>query len=265
MDKYDFQVYKKPNLKQKLFEKQKIDIFFHNDIVSKTDIYFINISSVLIVSSNATKELMTNNDKIKTSPQNIYVIYPSVDIPKIDKQQKKIFLEKRNLHRKTTILYFTANEFKKTGVEVFCKIINSIEASNFIAVISGKTSQLKPTVQLLNEMGLSKKIILTKETIFDISDIFILPTSNKLFAYNCLIAMANKNIVFAPQTNSASELLDSFLVMDSCYDETISYRINMLIENTDELKLYQKINSKIAKKWTIKKQFKQLKKIIKAL
>jgi hypothetical protein len=208
---------------------------------------------------------MLNHDKITTEPKNIFVIYPSVDIPKIDKKQKNLFLKSRNLPKNTTILYFTANNFKQTGVEMFCKIVKNITASNFTAVISGDVTQLKPLVQLLNETGQSKKILLTKESMFGISDIFILPTTNKLFAFNCLVAMAHQNTVFAPQTNSICELLDSFSIMDSSSDETISYRINMLIENTDELKMYQKINRKLAKKLTIKKQFKQLKKIVKQL
>ncbi len=264
MDKQDFHIYKKPNLKSKLLDKPKIDLFFHTGAVSSDDVKHINISSVLIVSTQTTKNIITNNDKIKINPQNIYIIYPSVDIPKLDKSSKKQFLKKRNLGKKTTVLYFTANNFQQTGVQIYLKIIKNITAGNFIAVISGNPTQLKPVVQLLAQMGLSKKVLLVAENMFDISDIFVLPTTNKLFAYNCLVAMAYKNVVFAPRTNTIAEHLDSFSVMDSSSDETIVHRINMLIENKEELKTYQKTNRNIAKRWTITNQYKQLKKIIKS-
>jgi len=264
MDIYDFHIYKIPNLKDKLFsKKQNIDIFFHTGAVNKQDIKLINITNILIVSSKKTKDIVSNNPKIKINDNQIFVIYPVVDIPKINKQDKKDFLKSRNLNKKTTILYFTAKEFKTTGVSSFLNIIKNLKNKNFVAIISGDKLQLKPTVSLLQEMGLSKKVILIQEDMYNISDIFILPTSNKLLSYSVLKAMSYKNVVFLPQTNSASELLDSFSIMNSSIDSSIGFRVDMLLESKGELKIYQKNNIKIAKQLTLNKQFKKLKKIIK--
>jgi glycosyltransferase involved in cell wall biosynthesis len=196
---------------------------------------------------------MITNDKI-------HVILPGHNVDKFKKKIfKKAFTDRYNIDKKTKLIYFTAKNYEKTGVVQFFKFLQELTAANFKGVVSGTPEQLKALVPILKDMNLSDKVILAQGDIFRAADIFVLPTTNKLFASSVLRAMACKCVVFAPSTNHAFEIMDNFSIMSNANDSSTVHKIDMLLGNTQELKKIQKENYQKAKEYTLKKQYNRLK------
>ncbi|MBT4178630.1 MAG: glycosyltransferase [Campylobacteraceae bacterium] len=262
-EEFEYELYSKPTLSQNWgFGKDIVypDIYFHSGIVKESDIQLLIKSKIIIVNSNTIKHDIVEKSNGSITNDKIHVIYPTHNIDKFKKKEyKKAFFNRYHVDKKTKLVYFTGKNYEKTGLVQFLKFIKELTAANFKAVISGTPEQLKIVVPLLKELELSDKVILAQGDIFRAADIFVLPTSNKLFASNILKAMASKSVVFAPSSNHAFEIMDNFSIMDSFDDMTTVHKINMLLENTEELKKIQKENCKKVKEYTQSKQFKKLK------
>ncbi len=112
--------------------------------------------------------------------------------------------------------------------------------------------------EILKHRKLSEYVIVVENEIFDVADIFVLPTTIENFAYSVLKAMANKCIVFTTTNNNAIEILDVFGIMDGPDDSNLSYKIDMLLRVEDEFKKIKKENYKIASKLTFEYQKEKL-------
>ena len=63
--------------------------------------------------------------------------------------------------------------------------------------------------------------------------------------------MYYRNAVFLMEANYASEIIDTFSLIQSAEDRSVSFKVDSLLINKDELKNIQKENQKIVKKLTL--------------
>lgn len=265
-EEFECSIYEEPSFAQKWgFGKdiQNPDIYFHSGNLKSSDLELMMKSKKIIVNSNTIKSQIVDRSNSTITNDRIVVIYPYTSVLKFKKKKfKKVFKDIHNIDKKTKLIYFTAKNFEKTGVIQFLKILQNLESTNFKGVISATPEQLKALVPVLKEMNLSDKVVLAQGDIFRASDIFVLPTSNKLFASNVLRAMACKCVVFVTDTNHSFEIIDNFSIMNSPDDPSIIHKIDMLLQNPDEIKKIQKQNFIKAKEFTLEEQYKSLKLLV---
>ena len=266
---YDIEYYKEQSFFEKLIlkDKKQIDIYFHQGVINDNAIKLIGNSSQIIVNSNNLKDTIIK--KIPYMRENkINIIYPLANISiKYNKQIKKDFRNKYNIHKDERIIYFTGKDLKISGLNKFLKIITGLDKNNFKILIDTDSSQIERLTGYVNKLNLIDKFILLenyldKDKLFIISDIFVLPTKQKLFAPNVLRAMYLRNAVFIMRSNSASELIDSFSLILSEDDPSTSFKIDALLSNKKELKSIQQQNYKIAKNHTLSNNIKRIEEIV---
>jgi hypothetical protein len=266
---YEIDYYKELSLFEKLIfkEKKAIDIYFHQGVINEKALKVIGNSSKIIVNSNSLK-----NDIIKKiAPMNeskIYIIYPPINTSMIyDKQIKKEFKIQYSIHKNERIIYFTGKNLKVSGISKFLAIIKNLDKNNFKIIIDTDSLQIKKLKSDIDKLNLIDKFILlenytNKEELFIASDIFILPTKQKLFSQNILKAMYYQNAVFVMKENASSELLDSFSLIYSEDDPSTSFKIDGLLNDKKELKNIKKQNYTIANKYNLKNSMEKIKQII---
>lgn len=100
------------------------------------------------------------------------------------------------------------------------------------------------------------------DELFLASDIFILPSYNQSFATNVLKAMFCKNAVFVSSINHANELVDVFSTMDEPDDRSMSFKVDALLSNLDDLKQIKKENRKKALQYSLENNLKRFNEIL---
>ena len=261
---------KKPSFFSKLFGKKEFaDIYFHSGNLDNEAIENIKHAKKVFVNSQTA-----HHELLKTFQENldkVEVLYPSVNIEyQKPKEFKEKFCQEQNIDPKKRVIFFTAKNFKTSGVKEFISIVLQLTSDNFIAVIEGDKKQITSLKFQLSKINIDDKIILlndyaNKDELFLASDIFILPTHSKNFASNVLKAMYCKCAVFVPATNPAKELLDVFAMMESPSDRSMQFKVDALLQNKDDLKLIKKQNRKIAKSYSLENGLSKVKQIILSL
>ena len=234
------------------------DIYFHSGSLNSYSKTLIENSKLIIVSSNISKEEIVKKCLIK--PFKIEVIHPAIETKKFKKKEIKIpFYEKHNISAEKKIVYFSARNMKQAGFEQFCKICQNFEMENQqIVVTTFEDKEEAYAKDVLKHYELDDAILLFEEEIYEVADIFILPTSFSNFSRAVMKAMAAKCAVFVNNENHCIDILDIFSMMDGKNDPNISYKTDMLLRVTDELKKIQKENYKIIKEFTFEKQQNEL-------
>jgi hypothetical protein len=267
---FDIQYYKKPSIFQKLIFKKpkKVDIYFHRGLFNSEAIFLINEAKVVILNSEGVKfELLKRLPGIDQSK--LHIVYPYILTKTLyDKNIKKEFKEKYNINKKNKILFFRAKDVNKGGVVFLLDMINQMYQENFTLVIESSAKQIAPLEFQINRTKLKYQIILLKDYenidhLFISSDIFILPTQQTYFATDVLKAMYFKNAIFLMQSNYAIKLLDTFSRIEANEDRSISFKVDSLLINKDELKSIQKTNHKRSLEFTFDNCFTKVSKIIK--
>jgi hypothetical protein len=268
---YDIEYYKEQTLFQKIiFQPKKYpDIYFLQASLNKDTLEMIENSKLTIVNSIGLKDAILA--KLKDINQDkINVVYPyTIAQTPYDKQIKNDFKEKYSIDKKTKIILFTASNLNLAGVQEFLNILSKLQDTNFKGVVvSDKQQILKLKIELKKVKRDFELILIddckNKDEVFIASDIFVLPTKQKLFAPNILKAMSYKNAVFTPSTNYASEVIDTFSVMQSLEDPSTPFRIDALLSNKKELKLIQKQNYERSQKFDFDSRLKLVEAIIKS-
>jgi len=267
--KYDVTYYKKHTFFSKLLlqEKRYPDIYFHKGFITSEAINFIENSKTTIVSSLNIKCEIIN--KIPTIDESkIHIQYPYV-IKKLkyEKSIKKEFKKKNNIDTNTKIIFFRGDDLSKAGIEVVLDVLDRMHAENFTLIIESNKKQIVPIELKLKRLKVNYSYILFEdyknmEELFIASDIFLLPTSQKYFSLDILKAMYYKNAVFLMQTNHASEIIDTFSLIQSSEDRSVSFKIDSLLINKDELKKIQEENVTISDAITLENNFLKTEKII---
>lgn len=247
-------------------KKEYADIYlFTGSLDNDTIANIKNAKKVICNSLSSEHKLII---ELKIPKEKIEVIYPFFEIDyNKPKEVKKEFCEKYKIDKDKKLVFFTANNFKSSGVLEFINIISSLNYRNMMAIIAGNKTQISNLRFKLSKYNLEDKILLLEnyenmDELFLASDIFILPTYNKSFAINVLKAMYCKCAVFTTVTNASKELIDIFSTMETPEDRSMQFKVVALLQNKSDLKLIKNQNRKIAKNYTLEKALEKITKII---
>jgi len=251
---FEITYYTEQTFFEKLFLKEKKypDIYFHQGSINTKSLDMIEHAKITIVNSNSLKEQICEK-RTYISANKIFVLYPYI-ATKIhyDKQIKKNFRNKYQIEKKQRVIFFTGKDLFLSGLEQFLTTINSLENKNYKIVINTDSQTIHKLKERLQHSKLDKEVLILEnypniDELFIVSDIFILPTKQKLFAPNVLKAMYFKNAVFASRENAASEIIDSFSLIVGKNDQNLSFKVDALLGDKSELKKTQKENSLVVK------------------
>ena len=256
----DIKILKKPSFITKLFSKKRYpDIYFHSGELDENSIEFIKNSKFVVTNSFSNLNLILAKTKI--SHEKIKVIYPSVDIKyQKPKELKEKYKDRFSLTENTKIIFFTAKNFKTSGVKEFLQIVSNLSFIDFKVIIAGTKQQLAALEFTLPKYSkLESKIILLDESkesldeLYLISDVFLLPSYNKNIASSVIKAMFCKCVVFSTMNNDAKEILDVYATMENPNDPSTAFKIDAILFDENELKKIKKQNREIALEMSLDK------------
>ena len=256
----DIKILKKPSFLTKLFSKKRYpDIYFHSGELDENSIEFIKNSKFVVTNSFSNLNLILAKTKI--SHEKIKVIYPSVDIKyQKPKELKEKYKDRFSLTENTKIIFFTAKNFKTSGVKEFLQIVSNLSFIDFKVIIAGTKQQLAALEFTLPKYSkLESKIILLDESkesldeLYLISDVFLLPSYNKNIASSVIKAMFCKCVVFSTMNNDAKEILDVYATMENPKDPSTAFKIDAILFDENELKKIKKQNRNIALEMSLDK------------
>lgn len=267
--KFDISYYTEQTLLEKLLFKEKKypDIYIHQGSMLTKALDMVEHSKITIVNSNALKEQICKK-RTYLHADKIFVIYPYINTQlQYDKQLKKEFRKKYEIEKEQRILFFTGKNLIASGLEKFLETVAHLERENYKIVIATNTQEKQKLQERLLHYELDNETIVLEnyhniDELFIISDIFILPTKQKLFAMNVLKAMYFKNAVFISSDNSASEIIDSFSLIIGQKDQNLKFKVDALLGNKQELKKIQKENYQVVKNIQFNSYIEELEDII---
>ena len=265
----DIKILKKPSFLTKLFSKKRYpDIYFHSGELDENSIEFIKNSKFVVTNSFSNLNLILAKTKI--SHEKIKVIYPSVDIKyQKPKELKEKYKDRFSLTENTKIIFFTAKNFKTSGVKEFLQIVSNLSFIDFKVIIAGTKQQLAALEFTLPKYSkLESKIILLDESkesldeLYLISDVFLLPSYNKNIASSVIKAMFCKCVVFSTMNNDAKEILDVYATMENPNDPSTAFKIDAILFDENELKKIKKQNRNIALEMSLDKNIEKFNDIL---
>ncbi|MCT7520081.1 glycosyltransferase [Aliarcobacter cryaerophilus] len=265
----DIKILKKPSFLTKLFSKKRYpDIYFHSGELDENSIEFIKNSKFVVTNSFSNLNLILAKTKI--SHEKIKVIYPSVDIKyQKPKELKEKYKDRFSLTENTKIIFFTAKNFKTSGVKEFLQIVSNLSFIDFKVIISGAKQQLAALEFTLPKYSkLEPKIILLDESkekldeLYLISDVFLLPSYNKNIASSVIKAMFCKCVVFSTMNNDAKEIIDVYATMENPNDSSTAFKIDAILFDENELKKIKKQNRNIALEMSLDKNIEKFNDIL---
>ena len=222
------------------------DLYIHSGALNEFSKRLIQNSKITIVNSSILKDAIIK--KLGVSKEKIEVILPIFEREPFDKKEtQRAYKELNNLPKKTKLIYFTAKDFQKNGFVKFCSILENLEMSDWKAIVSSTNEiDLSYAKEYAAHHKIDQNFLFEKEEIFEVADIFVLPTKLENFSLSVLKAMASKCVVFTTTNNNSIEILDVFAIMDGADDPNISYKIDMLLRVKEEMKKIKKENAAIA-------------------
>ncbi len=265
----DIKILKKPSFLTKLFSKKRYpDIYFHSGELDENSIEFIKNSKFVVTNSFSNLNLILAKTKI--SHEKIKVIYPSVDIKyQKPKELKEKYKDRFSLTENTKIIFFTAKNFKTSGVKEFLQIVSNLSFIDFKVIIAGAKQQLAALEFTLPKYSkLEPKIILLDESkekldeLYLISDVFLLPSYNKNISNSIIKAMFCKCVVFSTMNNDAKEIIDVYATMENPNDPSTAFKIDAILFDENELKKIKKQNRNIALEMSLDKNIEKFNDIL---
>lgn len=264
----NIEVLQQSNFLFSLFSKKKYaDVYFHWGVLDEKSIE--NITNAKMTITNCFASMNEIIAKTKISHEKVKVIYPSIDVEyKKPKEIKAKFCEEQNINVDTKLIFFTAKNFKTSGIKEFLDICSSISYQNLKIIIAGDDKQIYSLqFQLPKYQNLQDKIILLEnyknmDELFLVSDIFLLPTYNKHFSTNVIKAMFCKCVVFLTIENDAKEIVDVFASMDTPSDPSTAFKIDAVLLDKNEMKKIKKQNRKIALEFDLQANLNKINHII---
>jgi len=262
------EVFKKPTFIKKLFKKGSFaDIYFHSGSLDEKAIKnILNSKKVVVNSFSSLNQVL---EKTSISRDKIEVIYPSINLKDKEPGELKVdYIDRLGLKEGTKLIFFTAKNFKTGGIKEFLEICLSLNYSNFKIIIAGNKQQMDSLEFLLKKYKkIEDKIIKVVDSkkldeLFLISDIFLLPTTTKAFSVNILKAMFAKCAIFIPSTNDAKEVVDVFATMNTPNDATVTFKIDAILNDENELEKVKNDNKKVAYELTLESNLEKIYKIL---
>jgi glycosyltransferase involved in cell wall biosynthesis len=264
----NIKVLKEKSFLSKFFSKKEFpDVYFHTGILDDKSKQNIKNSKIIIVNSFSTKKDVL--DKVEILNEKIEVIYPSINLKNqnIEEIKTKIF-EELKIDLEDKVIFFTAKNFKTSGVKEFLDICIDLNYEKFKIIIVGTNQQINSLKFQLNKYNnLQEKLILLEDyknidEIFISSDVFVLPTYNKSFSSNILKAMFYENVVFVTSQNDAKEVVDVFATMNNPSDSTTAFKIDAILNSQNDLELIKKQNRDLAQEFTLESNLQKINSII---
>ena len=252
----------------KLFSKKECaDIYFHSGTLDDKSLQNIKNSKMTIVNSFSIKKDII--DEIENLNEKIEVIYPSINLKNQNIQEIKTKkFEELKIDLEYKVIFFTAKNFKTSGVKEFLDICSNLNYEKFKIIIAGTNQQINSLKFQLNKYNnLQEKLILLEDhknidEIFMISDIFVLPTYNKSFSSNILKAMFYENVVFVTTQNDAKEVVDVFATMSNPSDSSTAFKIDAILNSQNDLELIKKQNKDLAQEFRLESNLLKINSII---
>jgi hypothetical protein len=265
----DIKILKKPTGLFKLFSKKNYaDIYFHTGNLDEDSIEEIKNSKITIANSFSFMNLILKKTNI--DHKKVKVIYPSVNmVYKEPKLLKKDFLERFSLPINTKLIFFTANNFKNSGIKEFLDIVSNLSFMDFSVIIAGSKQQLAALDFILTKYHkLENKIIKIDvakhnvDELYLISDIFLLPTHNKNIASSVIKAMFCECVVFTTMNNDAKEIIDVYATMEQPSDPSTPFKIDAILFDEKEMNSIKKQNREIAIEMSLDKNIEKFNDIL---
>ncbi|MBD3842689.1 MAG: hypothetical protein IE909_12550 [Campylobacterales bacterium] len=246
--KYNLVFEQKQSFFQRLFSKKEFipDIYFVKSAKEKDFEKKINQAKIIIVSSFAQKKVLV--EKYNQSKSKVHVLYPHIQKKlNYNSDVKKEFYLVHKIDPSKKIILLSLSDTKINDLLNVVKILLRLESSNFMIVVDSTASQYQSMKLMLDRLNATDKIMLfqgyeNKDELFIASDIFILTTTSKLYHPYVLKAMYYYNVVFVPQSNHAKEIVDNFSVIHQVDDSSITFKIEAILQNQEELQTLQEIN-----------------------
>ena len=246
---------------------KKSDVYFHYGVFDKSSIKHINASKKVIVSSfflkkELLKHLATFDEK------NIDVLYPSINESLLDKELCKNTLAKAyNFSSSAKIILFTAKNFKKNGIKDFLDITASLKYKNKQIIIEGSKEEIRILKSISRKKQYLENVLFLEDYknmgfLYAASDIFLLPTTLRVFSRNVLKAMYHKCAVFVCNISSTCEILDVFSSLSNGADAATSFKMDAILNSEEELLFIQNNNHKTSIEFLEEKQILKAKTII---
>ncbi|QEZ88634.1 glycosyltransferase, family 1 [Aliarcobacter cibarius] len=265
----DIKILKKPTGLFKLFSKKNYaDIYFHTGNLDEDSIEEIKNSKITIANSFSFMNLILKKTNI--DHKKVKVIYPSVNmVYEEPKLLKKDFLERFSLPINTKLIFFTANNFKNSGIKEFLDIVSNLSFMDFSVIIAGSKQQLAALDFILTKYHkLENKIIKIDvakhnvDELYLISDIFLLPTHNKNIASSVIKAMFCECVVFTTMNNDAKEIIDVYATMEQPSDPSTPFKIDAILFDEKEMNSIKKQNREIAIEMSLDKNIEKFNDIL---
>ena len=262
---YDVTYYKEQSLWEKLCFKQKHypDIYFLQGGITTEVLEFVENSKLTIVTSKKIKKMIMDK-KSYLNDKKIEVIYPYLTNKlEFDKSIQEEFRKKHSIEKEDVVLFFSAKDIIKNGIDKFIEIVLDLENKNYQLLFDITSKDKELLSRKLKKARVFEKSLIfidyeNQDELFMAGDIFILPTKLKLFNLAVLKAMYLKNVVFVERDNASSELIDSFSLILGEDDKGVSFKIDSLLKNKKERKKIQKENSLAVKDMKFDKYMKKL-------
>ena len=138
----DIEVIKEGNFFSKIFSKKKYaDVYFHTGNLDEKSIENIKNAKMTIVNSFASmNEIIA---KTKISHEKVKVIYPSIDIQYKNPEDIKIRIcEELKIDFHSKLIFFTAKNFKSSGVKEVLDICASLSFQNSKIIIAEEKKKI---------------------------------------------------------------------------------------------------------------------------
>ena len=146
----NIKVLKEKSFLSKFFSKKEFpDVYFHTGILDDKSKQNIKNSKIIIVNSFSTKKDVL--DKVEILNEKIEVIYPSINLKNqnIEEIKTKIF-EELKIDLEDKVIFFTAKNFKTSGVKEFLDICIDLNYEKFKIIIAGTNQQINSLKFQLN-------------------------------------------------------------------------------------------------------------------
>ncbi len=271
LKKQNIQTLPKKTFLEKLTLKKDIyaKIYFHSGKLEEKDIKKIENSKFTIVNSYYSKNKII--EKFPQFDNKIKVIYPSINMPLYkEKQIKKQLCLDLEINNENKIIFFTAKNFKTSGIKEFIDIISNINYKNLQVIIAGDNKQITALKFQISKLEIKNKILFLEDykqldKLFFLADIFILPTHSSAFATNILKAMYAKCAVFVSSISSAREVVDVFSTMSTPSDGSTVFKVDALLGRKEDLKLIKKQNKQAAQEFILDKSLGKMNTLIQSV
>jgi UDP-glucose:(heptosyl)LPS alpha-1,3-glucosyltransferase len=223
-------------------------------------------SKKIIANSYMVKREIIKNYGI--DEKKIIVIYNGFNPKKLDYEDsyKKISKE-FDINKNEKFFLFVGSGFKRKGVENFLEIISKLRDRKIKAFVVGKESNLKYYKKISHDLMINDIVYfvgarLDVNDFYNISDIFILPSTYEPFGNAVLEAMSYGNAVFTTKQTGASELINSKFIMAEPDDQNILDKIKILLDDQNKLVKVKMNNIERSTKFTVEKNVSETLRVI---